>query len=75
MKEMVLENRRVTTFIKGIADDMGVSFGSVHTILNDISDMRRVSARHVHITEIIPKMNCHYSFDIENVILFIIAKK
>lgn len=43
VKEMVLENRRAT--IREIADDMGISFGSVQTILHDVLGMRRVSAR------------------------------
>lgn len=43
VKEIVLENRRVT--IREIAEDIGISTGSAHTIVHDVLDMRRVSAR------------------------------
>lgn len=43
VKEMVLENRRVT--VREIAEDINISVGSAHTIIHDVLDMRRVSAR------------------------------
>ena len=43
IKEMVLENRRLT--IRDIADTLGISFGSVQTVLKNILCLRRVKSR------------------------------
>ncbi|CAK9833775.1 Mariner Mos1 transposase [Anthophora retusa] len=43
VKEIVLKNRRVS--IREIAADIRVSFGSVHSVMNDVLSMRRIEAR------------------------------
>ncbi|CAK9816524.1 Protein GVQW3 [Anthophora quadrimaculata] len=43
VKKIVFENRRVS--IREIAADIGVSFGSVQSIMHDTLGMRRVEAR------------------------------
>ena len=45
---MILDNRRST--IKGIADDVGISFGSCQAILTDILGMKSATAK------IVPKL-------------------
>ncbi|XP_046964592.1 uncharacterized protein LOC124533404 [Vanessa cardui] len=44
-KKIVLENRRVT--IREVAEDVGISIGSCHTIFSDILGMKRVAAKFV----------------------------
>lgn len=43
IKDLMLENRRLA--IKDIAEIIGISNYSVHTILKDHSDMKRVASR------------------------------
>lgn len=43
VKKIVLEDRRVS--IREIAADLGVSFGSVQSVMHDVLGMRRVEAR------------------------------
>ncbi|CAK9827766.1 Mariner Mos1 transposase [Anthophora retusa] len=43
VKEIVHENRRVS--IREIVADIRVSFGSVHSVMNDVLGMRRIEAR------------------------------
>lgn len=45
VKEIVMENRRIT--IREVADDVGISVGSCHTIFSDILGMKRVAAKFV----------------------------
>lgn len=45
IKKMVLEDRRIT--IKYLAETLKISFGSVHSILIDVLDFKKVSARWV----------------------------
>lgn len=45
VKEMVLNNRRIT--IREVAEDVGISVGSCHEIFSDILGMKRVSAKFV----------------------------
>ncbi|XP_046959645.1 protein GVQW3-like [Vanessa cardui] len=44
-KKIVLENRRVT--IREVAEDVGISIGSCHTIFSHILGMKRVAAKFV----------------------------
>lgn len=43
IKELVLQNRRLTT--REIADTVGISNGSVNTILKDVLGLRKVKSR------------------------------
>ena len=45
MRSAVLDNRRIT--IREFSDELGLSFGSVHSILTDDMGTKRVSAKFV----------------------------
>ncbi|XP_046975163.1 protein GVQW3-like [Vanessa cardui] len=44
-KKIVLKNRRVT--IREVAEDVGISIGSCHTIFSEVLGMKRVAAKFV----------------------------
>ena len=45
VKEMVMNDRRIT--IREVADDVGISIGSCHTIFSNVLGMKRVAAKFV----------------------------
>ena len=45
VKKIVMENRRIT--IREVAEDVGISVGSCHTIFSDILGLKRVAAKFV----------------------------